>query len=292
MKIVKLELPACQVGEGPVWDVGEQALYYIDILDQAVFRWEPATGDHRRWDMPDMIGSMALCGDGEKASGAIVALVNGVHRLDFETGAVTPYALLKPENPQIQLADGKVDRAGRFIFGTSHRKAQKPFGGLFSLSAKGKITQLDDGGILGNGPCFSPDNTVLYHADSMSHMIYAYDYDLETGAATNRREFFESSEYGPIPDGATIDADGNMWVAICDGGVVLCLNPSGDVKRVIDMPVNSPASCMFGGPDLNRLFVPSINPSFLGREPAPDDGAMFMIEGLGVRGLPEPRFAG
>ena len=282
MKVVELELPPCQVGEGPVWDVAEQALYYIDILAKKVFRWDPASDDQRQWDVPDMIGSMAL----RQGGGAIVALVNGIHTLDFESGAVEPFALMEPANPDIQLADGKVDRRGRFIFGTSHRKAQEPHGGLFSLGTDGVITRLDEELILGNGPCWSPDNSVLYHADSMRHLIYAYDYDIETGAVANRREFC------PIPDGATIDSDGNMWVAICEGGVVLCLSPAGKVEQVIEMPVKCPASCMFGGPDLDLLYVPSINPAFLGREPKPQEGSTFVIEGLGVKGLPEPRFGG
>lgn len=292
MRITKLDLPRCKVGEGPVWDVGEQALYYIDIVDRKVFRWDPVSGDHRHWGVPDMIGSMALRGDGPEPSGAIVALVNGIHTLDFETGAVEPLALLDPPDPELQLADGKVDRRGRFVFGTSHRKMQLPLGGLWGLDTDGKLRQIDDDIHLGNGPCWSPDDTVLYHADSLRHTIYAYDYDIESGTAGNRRPFFDSSEYGPIPDGATVDCDGNVWVAICEGGVVLCLSAAGEVIREVRFPTNIPASCMFMGPDLNRLFVPTIDPSFMGRPSAPDDGMNFVIEGLGVIGLPEPRFGG
>ncbi|HEX9807322.1 MAG TPA: SMP-30/gluconolactonase/LRE family protein [Alteraurantiacibacter sp.] len=288
MQITKLDLPRCQVGEGPVWDVADQALYYIDILEQKVFRWDPEGGELRQWDVPDMIGSMAL----REGGGAIVALVTGIHTLDFETGEVKPLALMEPENPAIQLADGKVDRAGRFVFGTSHRKAQEPLGGLYSLGADGRIAQLDSGLTLGNGPCWSLDNRTLYHADSMRHTIYAYDYDLETGAAANRRTFFDSSDFGPIPDGATVDANGDLWVAICEGGVVLQLSSAGEVKQAIEMPVRCPASCMFFGPDLDRLFVPSIDPTFMGRPDNELAGMNFVIDGLGVTGLPEPRFAG
>ncbi len=287
MEIKRLDLPRRSVGEGPVWDVAEQALYYIDILEKKVLRWHPESGDHREWDVPDMIGSMALRENG----GAIVALVDGVHALDFDSGEVVPLALMDPPNPDIQLADGKVDSKGRFIFGTSHRKAAEPIGGLFSLDG-GHIAQLDSGLTLGNGPCWSPDGKTLYHADSMAHVIYAYDYDDVSGAATNRREFFNSSDFGPIPDGATVDAAGDLWVAICEGGVVLQISPKGDVKQAIEMPTKLPASCMFFGPDLDRLFVPSIDPSFLGREPADGDGWNYVIEGLGVKGLPEPRYNG
>lgn len=287
MQISRLDLPRRSVGEGPVWDEAEQALYYIDILERKVLRWHPASGEQREWTVPDMIGSMAL----RQQGGAIVALVNGIHALDLDSGELSPLALMELADPAIQLADGKVDRAGRFIFGTSHRKAAEPVGGLFSLD-RGTISRLDSGMTLGNGPCWSPDDRTLYHADSMAQAIYAYDYDIATGAASNRRLFFDTSDYGPIPDGATIDAHGNMWVAICEGGVVLCLSPAGEVLRVIEMPTMLPASCMFFGPELDRLFVPSIDPSFLGREPAEGDGWNYVIDGLGVQGLPEPRYHG
>jgi L-arabinonolactonase len=288
MRITRLDLPRRSVGEGPVWDEFEQALYYIDILERKVFRWDPASGEHREWPVPDMIGSMAL----RRGGGAIVALPDGIHSLDLDTGEVAPFALFEPPEPAVQLADGKVDRAGRFVFGTSHRQAKEPVGGLYSLGADRKITLLDDGIVLGNGPCFSPDGRTLYHADSMRQTIYAYDYDLATGGASNRRAFFDSSPWGPIPDGATVDANGDMWVAICEGGVVLRLSPKGDVKQMIDMPTRLPASCMFFGPELDRLFVPSIDPSFLGREPQEGDGWCYVLEDLGGTGLPEPRFHG
>jgi sugar lactone lactonase YvrE len=288
MKITRLPLPRCSVGEGPVWDEGEQALYYIDILERRAMRWDPESGDHRSWAMPAMIGSMAL----REGGGAIVALPDGIHALDFDSGAVRPFALFDPPDPNIQLADGTVDRAGRFVFGTSHRQVKEPVGGLWSLATDGTIAQLDEGLILGNGPCFSPDDRTLYHADSMQQTIYAYDYDLTTGSVSKRRKFFDTTDFGPIPDGATVDASGDLWVAICEGGVVLRLSPEGEVKQAVEMPTKLPASCMFCGPDLDRLFVPSIDPSFLGREPAEADGWCYVIDGLGVQGLPEPRYLG
>ncbi|HEU4651487.1 MAG TPA: SMP-30/gluconolactonase/LRE family protein [Croceibacterium sp.] len=288
MRITRLDLPRCRVGEGPVWDEAEQALYYIDILDQRVFRWDPATGALQSWAVPDIIGSMAL----RERGGAIVALGTGIHTLDLATGVVAPFALLDPPDPEVQLADGKVDRAGRFVFGTSHRTMKEPRGGLYSLAPDGVLTQLDGDLFLANGPCWSPDNRTLYYADSLRHLIYAYDYDLESGRATNRRPLFDSTPWGPIPDGATVDADGNLWTAICEGGVVLCLDPAGQLLREIAFPTRIPASVMFFGPDLDRLFVPTIDPSFLGRAAEPGDGYCYVIDGLGVRGLPEPRYRG
>lgn len=286
MQIRKADVPLCLVGEGPLWDVAEQALYYIDIVGKAVHRLDPATGTHRSWETPDLIGSMALRAGG----GAILALATGVHALDFETGAVAPLALLDPPDPAVQLADGKVDRRGRFVFGTSHRQMQQPLGGLFSLEA-GKIRALDGDVHLGNGPCWSPDDQIFYHSDSVRKAIYAYDYDIATGTLANRRLWASTDDLDGIPDGATIDTDGCMWMAICEGAKVVQFRPDGKVERIIEMPVSLPASVMFGGSGLDQLYVPTLNPSFMGREAAPDDGALYMIEGLGVKGLPEPRYA-
>ena len=152
------------------------------------------------------------------------------------------------------------------------------------------LRQIDDDYILGNGPCWSPDDKTFYHADSVRNMIYAYDYDLDSGTASNRREFASTSEWGGIPDGATVDTQGYIWSAICEGGVVVRFNPDGGTDMVIEMPVKCPASAIFGGPNLDQLYVPSLSPAFLGRKADPLDGTLFVIEGLGIKGIPEVRF--
>lgn len=286
MRIRKVDVPRCQIGEGPVWDVAGQALFYIDIIGRMVHRLDPESGAHRSWAVPDMIGSMALCDSGN----AIVALASGIHSLDLDTGAVAPLALLDPPDGTVQLADGKVDRRSRFVFGTSHRQMQEPRGGVFSL-AKGRIRALDGDIFLGNGPCWSPDDRTFYHADSIRKAVYAYDYDVETGDAANRRLWASTEDLGGIPDGATIDADGCMWMAICEGGKVVQFRPDGKVERIIAMPVKLPGSVMFGGPGLDLLYVPTLNPSFMGREADPEDGSLYVIEGLGAKGLPETCYA-
>ncbi len=288
MKISQLETPQCMIGEGPVWDVAEQALYFIDILGKKVLRFDPASDETRTWDVPDVIGSMAI----REGGGAIVALTNGVHALDFESGAVTPLALSDLLDERAQLADGKVDRRGRFIVGSSDRQMKDPVGKLFSLGKAGTLNQIDDDIYLSNGPCWSPDNATFYHSDSIRKTIFAYDYHIETGAVANRRAWASTEALGGIPDGATIDADGCMWMAICEGGQVVQFRPDGTLERVIEMPVKLPGSVMFGGPNLDRLFVTSLSPAFLGRKAGPLDGCTFVIDGLGAQGIAEPRYAG
>lgn len=288
MKITQVETHRCVIGEGPVWDVAEQALYFIDILGRKVLRLDPASGVTRTWDVPDTIGSMAL----RTGGGAVVALANGVHTLDLDSGTCAMLATSADLNEMVQLADGKVDRRGRFIVGSSDRAMKDARGKLYALGAEPVLREIDNDIFLSNGPCWSPDDTILYHSDSIRNTVYAYDYDPETGTAANRRAWASTEELGGIPDGATIDADGCMWMAICEGGKVVQFRPDGALERVIEMPVKCPASVMFGGAGLDQLYVTSLSPAFLGREEAPLDGCTFVIEGLGVRGLPEPRYAG
>jgi L-arabinonolactonase len=288
VRITQVETPRCIIGEGPVWDVAEQALYFIDILGKKVLRLDPTSGETREWAVPDVIGSMALRAGG----GAVVALATGVHTLDFESGACAMLAASADLNDMVQLADGKVDRRGRFIVGSSDRAMEQARGKLYVLEGNATLREIDRDIIIANGPCWSPDDKTLYHSDSIRKTIFAYDYDIDTGTAANRRVFASTADLGGIPDGATIDSDGCMWMAICEGQKVVQFRPDGALERVIDMPVKCPASVMFGGAALDQLYVTSLSPAFLGREEAPLDGCTFVIEGLGVTGLPEPRYAG
>jgi L-arabinonolactonase len=288
VRITQVDTPRCIIGEGPVWDVAEQALYFIDILGKKVLRFDPASGATQTWAVPDVIGSMALRAGG----GALVALATGVHTLNFASGACTMLATSADLNDMVQLADGKVDRRGRFIVGSSDRAMEKARGKLYVLEGNPILREIDKDIIIANGPCWSPDNSILYHSDSIRKTIFAYDYDIDTGTAANRREFASTADLGGIPDGATIDSDGCMWMAICEGQKVVQFRPDGALERVIDMPVKCPASVMFGGAALDQLYVTSLSPAFLGREEAPLDGCTFVIEGLGVKGIEEPRYAG
>lgn len=287
MQITRLDVPMCSVGEGPVWDVPTQRLYWIDILEKQVHCLDPATGATQRWSVPQIIGSMAIGRDGN----AIVALANGVHRLDLATGACRLLATSPDLDAQVQLADGKVDRRGRFIVGSSDRGMKEARGKLYALDPGATaLRQIDDDIFLANGPCWSPDDKVFYHADSIRKQIYAYDYDITQGTVSRRRPFASTADLGGIPDGATVDAEGFVWSAICEGAKLVRFDPDGKIERIVAMPVKLPGSVMFGGPALDRLFVPTLSPAFLGRPADPLDGSTWVIDGLGIRGLPEPRF--
>jgi sugar lactone lactonase YvrE len=290
MRISRVDTAHCLVGEGPLWDVADQALYFVDIVGRKVHRHDPITGATRSWELPGLIGSMALRAGG----GAIVALPDGIYTLDFDGGETAPLATLVAPDPRVQFNDGKVDRRGRFVVGSTHSdiKNMMPLGSVYSLSADAALSVIDTGIHISNGPCWSPDDATFYFADSYPYSVYAYDYDIATGAAANRRLFADTRELGGIPDGATVDTDGLLWMAICEGAKVVAFRPDGKVERIIDMPTRLTASVMFGGPDLDLLYVTTIDPTVLGRPAEEGGGGTFVIEGLGAKGLAEPRYAG
>ncbi|MFO1505012.1 MAG: SMP-30/gluconolactonase/LRE family protein [Steroidobacteraceae bacterium] len=286
MELTCLAVPKCSVGEGPVWDVQTSSLFWIDILEKRVYRLSLA-GQIQSWAVPQIIGSMAI----RRGGGAIVALANGVHTLDFDTGQCKPLASSPDLNEQVQLADGKVDRLGRFVVGSSDRGMKEARGKLYVLEPNATVLrQIDSDIFLANGPCWSPDDRTFYHADSIRKLIYAYDYDIDDGVVSRRRPFASTESLGGIPDGATVDTDGCVWSAICEGAKLVRFRPDGGIDRMIEMPVKLPGSVMFGGPRLDRLFVPTLSPAFMGRPADPLDGSLYVIDGLGVQGIAEPRF--
>jgi sugar lactone lactonase YvrE len=295
MKITRIDPWRFKLGEGPLWDVAEQALYGTDVLGRQIWRYDPARGDFNSWSFSKQVSALALC----RSGGAIIAVTTGLFHFDFATGAQTLICELCSQTNQLQLNDGKTDRSGRFLIGSVHT------GGvanaeLYSIDNHHTVTTLDRGYSVTNGPCWSPDSQTFYCADSVRGDIYAYDYELRSGAVAARRVFANTLRLGGIPDGATVDASGNLWTAICGGGKVVAFTPDGTIARVIDLPTPLVSSVMFGGPGLDRLFVTSIDGAAAAKEipmaaanPVPSDensGALFVIDGLGVSGLPESRF--
>lgn len=278
-----------QLGEGPLWDVGEQRLYWIDSYGPAIHSSDAAGGDRRSWKLPEPIGSMAL----REKGGAILSLRDGFYAFDFKTGTAERIVETQPGELRPRLNDGKVDRQGRFVAGSMDFQESEPVGKLFRLDTDLSVHALDTGIICSNGPCFSPDGGTLYFADSFRKTIYAYVYDTRTGEVRSRRVFTTFERLRGYPDGATVDAEGFVWSAEVYSGRLIRFDPSGVIDRIVGLPVNSTTSVTFGGPDLDIAYVTSMARPFeheYHRER--EAGFLFAIHGLGVRGIEEPRFKG
>lgn len=279
------------LGEGPLWDVEEERLYWIDSFGMNVFRCTHDGREIRAWDVPQKIGSMALRRNG----GAVLSLARGFHFLDFRTGDVELIVDPEPDKPNNRINDGKVDRRGRFVAGSMDTMEEGPNGALYRLDPDLSVHKIDDNIIVSNGPCWSPDGTIFYFQDTWSGEIWAYDYDLDTGNVSNKRRFARvDTSRGGAADGSTVDAEGCLWNAQVYDGQIVRYRPNGEVDRVIDMPVKKVTSVMFGGPRLDTLYVTSMARPPLPRFPGDGvlRGSLFAITGLGVRGVAEVRFSG
>ena len=298
MAAAKIEL-VCdarnELGEGPLWDPEDQLLYWIDSKGPTVNRYDPRNGSVRTWTVPADIGSMAL----REQGGAILALRKGIYAFDFATGEAELMVPVEPENPRTRLNDGKVDRRGRFFVGGMDEEETGRMAGLYRFDPDHTLTKVDGGIVCSNMPCWSPDDRTFYFAETWES-IFAYDYDVESGAISNRQVLVDMRQNPGGADGGTVDAEGFIWNAEVISGRLVRYAPDGTVDRSIDFPVKNLTSVMFGGPNLDVVYVTSmrriahpLNGKFA-RPAAPEllAGALWRVTGLGVRGLPETRYAG
>jgi sugar lactone lactonase YvrE len=275
------------LGEGALWCPVEQRLWWIDISTPTLWSWQSRSGRVERWPLPKPPGSFAL----RKNGGFLFAFRNGIATLDAPGGV--PQFLSGLELGEERFNDGKVDRAGRFWAGTLDRKLGSPIGRLYRVATDFEVKAMDRGFTISNGIGWSPDDRTMYFTDTPSRHIYRYDFDPAAGRISNRRVFVEAAPGHGGPDGLTVDAEGYVWSAQFDRWCVNRYAPDGKLERSVRLPVQRPTTCMFGGRDLSTLYVTSarMDLSEADLAPQPHAGGVFALK-PGVRGLPEPRFAG
>ncbi len=277
------------VGECPVWHPGEQRLYWVDARGQSLNRLRP-DGGADRWDLPHKTGSFAF----RRRGGLIAATQAGFVEIDLDPFAVRPILDPEPDKPDNRMNDGKCDRKGRFWCGSRDPTDHNPGGSLYRLDPDFTCTTVETGFIVFNGLAFSPDDRTIICGCTRGDVMRRYDFDLETGKLTNRRDFLRTHDEVWQVDGASFDADGFYWCALLGGWAVGRFDPDGRLDRVVRLPVQHPTMCSFGGPALDILYVTSASVFLSPDERAvqPLAGSLFAVRGLGVRGLPEPFFAG
>ena len=288
MDIRRITVEPDLLGESPVWDPRRRHLYWIDGVSRRVRRLDPATGARRDWPTPSHVGSIGLTEDDYVL---VVALADGVHELDLATGGTRPLFLPEPADGRVRFNDGKVARDGAFVCGSMGLHAD-PLGTFYRVCGDGAARPFADEIRISNAVCFSPDGRALYFADSLSGRIMTCAYEPGAGPVGEPRVAVETAPHGSGPDGATVDVDGCLWVAMVQASRIARFTPDGALDRMIDAPTDIPSSLCFGGPDMRTLYVTSIKDSGSGRAVSrhPDGGHLFEIDRLDAQGLPEPRF--
>jgi sugar lactone lactonase YvrE len=271
------------VGEGPLWDSTEEALYFVDILAPALFRFDPATRVVGRWDMPSAIGSFGLCPDGR----AVVALKTGVHFFDFATGAFEFLTHPEPDMPGNRLNDGKIGPDGRFWVGSMDDRPEKePVASLYRVDPQGRAENMWGGMLVSNGLAWAPDGRTLYHSDSRGKYVQAFDFDAATGDISRQRRVCVLEEEEGRPDGAACDAEGYYWSAGVSAGCLNRIAPDGSIERKLRLPIAAPTMPCFGGPGMKTLYVTSLSSE---RSGAKQTGTLISLR-VDVAGAPIARF--
>ena len=275
------------LSEGPRWHEEGGELLWVDIIGSTF---------HRGTLGPDQslesVATVAL----DRHIGAVAPAVGGGYVLAAGPGFVfvapdgAVHDLAQPEQGRtdVRMNDGACDAEGRFWAGTMAYDEHPGAGVLYRLELDGGCTTVLTGLTISNGIGWSPDGSTMYLADSGTAEVHAFDVHPSTGDLTGRRTFVAVAEGDGVPDGLTVDAAGGVWVALHGGGAVRRYGADGHLLTTIELEVERPTSCAFGGPDLATLFVTTsrvgLDEEALVGQPAA--GTVLRVDGLGVRGQP------
>lgn len=282
------------LGEGPVFDEQERAVYWVDIEQPAILRYAIDSGDRHEFPMPEKIGCIAQ----RERGGFVAGLRSGFAFVDLDVNnpgcpRLQPICNPEPNRPGNRFNDGKCDGRGRFWAGTMDAAIERPTGALYRLDPDQSVQRMDEGYVVTNGPAWSPDGKTLYHNDTNARIVYAFDCEPDTGSIAGKRVFLRLAEKDGFPDGMTVDREGCVWLAHWGGFRVTRFTPEGQIDRTIKLPAAQVTSCAFGGSDLRTLYVTTaltgLTPTDLADQPLA--GGLFAID-VDIAGMPANRFAG
>lgn len=286
-KVVDAELvckSTARIGEGPTWDSRSNRLIWNDIPAGDLHLFDPESGDDQVVNVGEPLGTAVPRASG----GFLLAVKSGFATIDLDTEKVEHIWQGVPDD--LRMNDAKCDPAGRFWAGTMG-DGSTPNGTLYRLDPDLTVTPVVDGLKISNGLAWTADGKTMYFIDSMSYGIDAFDYDVDTGAATNRRRVFDVGGGDELPDGMTIDIDDCIWVATWGGHHVLRLTPTGEIDVEVRVPPTASSSCTFGGPNLDTLYITTasgVDGDYAHEETA---GSVFAVS-TGHQGRPAVAFAG
>ncbi len=270
-----------ELGEGATWDPATGRLLWIDILNSRVHTYDPATGRRTVRRTGQHVGAVKPRAGG----GLVLNLRDGVGLLDPDD---TFRWLHREPVAGRRGNDAAVAPDGSLLTGTM-RYDEAPGGGTLSrVTGDGTATVLLDDVTVSNGTGWSPDGRLMYYIDTPTRRVDVFDFGGD-GTIAGRRPLAEIEEGAGFPDGLTVDADGCVWVALWDGGAVRRYTPSGELDRVIELPVPRVTCCAFGGPGLTDLYVTTARVGLTA--PHPLAGSLLVVPGAG-KGVAQPAFAG
>ena len=282
----------CRCGEGAIWHAGHGAVYWTDINRFLIHRFTTSDNSVRSWFFDEPITALSLTDDDDVI---VVALGSRVLLWEPESDVRHDPIFVLDGWPQVRLNDGRTDPRGSFWVGTMRNnvnpdgslgEAGGQDGVLYRVGQDGSATIHRRNIGISNTLAWSPDQSRFYTGDTLANVIWAYDYDSQTGEIANERPFLKDFSRG-LPDGSSVDSEGFLWNCRYFGNCIVRVAPDGAIDRVIEMPVRNVTTCAFGGADLRTLYITTAS-----NDAAPGDrlaGGLFAME-TQVAGQRENRF--
>lgn len=241
------------LGESPVWDASANAVWWVDIDGRKVFRTDADTGVTRVWPTPEFAGCIAVSPAGQ----VLVGMETGLFLLNCDTGAFT--LVVDFERKGVRFNDSTVDGHGNLWATIMDVGNTKPVGTLFRITPAFAVTEVMSGFTTPNGLAVDAERGRLYVSDSHATVqtVWWHPIDIDSGKVGERRSFFSMHDQSGRPDGATLDANGNYWIAGVGGSTLYKLDPNGNRLAAIETPMPAPTKPVFGGAGLNRIFLTS-----------------------------------
>ena len=271
---------ACACGENPLWHPIEKKLYWLDIVNPRMFRYDPATGTHEQFYSGRTVGGFTFQADGS----LLLFMDRGTVAVMRNDKIAETIIEDIPDERESRFNDVFADTRGRVFCGTMPTK-DRP-GRLYRLDLDGSIHIVVDDVLISNGMGFTPDLKQMYYTDSERYEIYRYDYDDATGALSNRQIFVKHGPELGLPDGMTVDTNGHVWSAHWDGSALYHYDPAGHEIERIPFPAKKVSSAIFGGDDLSDMYVTTAGGDQKGTDGA-GAGALYRLRIPGARGVPE-----
>ncbi|MFB6121387.1 MAG: SMP-30/gluconolactonase/LRE family protein [Halobacteriaceae archaeon] len=273
-----------ETGEGVLWHPDEEVVYWLDIPNGRIFRYDPETGDHERVHEDDRrIGGFTIQADGD----LLLFMDDGEVQLWNEEDGLGDVILSGiPEEEGSRFNDVIAGPEGRVYAGTMAEGGSR--GRLYRFETDGTFDVLIEGVATANGMGFSPDNNRFYFTETNAETVWAFDFVRETGDLRNRRPFVTTVGGPGKPDGLTVDEDGYVWSARWNGHSVVRFAPDGSEDARVRFPARKVASVAFGGEDYGTAFAPTATAGYSRDVEGEGAGALFSFTPA-VNGLPEFR---
>ena len=274
------------LGEGITYSSVNNNLYWLDINNKSkLFKLNLSSNKSELFELPEIVTATSVKSDDE----LILASNNGLNLFTISSKKFERVLNIEDQLKLTRSNDGGSDAHGRFWLGTMQNNFDKDgnaipikdnIGKLYKIDIDKSISLVEENLGIPNTFVWSPDNKHFYFTDTLNGKILSYNFELESGELSNKKDFAQFQR--GHPDGSTIDTDGCIWNCRWGGSCIVRFTPTGEVDQIIEMPVQNITNCIFGGSDMKTLFITTAS----NREENKNDldGSLFAIN-LNYQGI-------